>query len=252
MNNINQLQSTVMGEELLGLSLSTFSIGAIILQNDELHRTNYSEWDEYLNNPLNKELQPGPSSIPSLDPLQRIKDVELDRICRLADQGADLGLKTPSRKTSLLLFCSAKQTITEPQRERAINKLISKGATVSFEAIHEICKLDYITENHRVTLLELLLKGKFKLTDNVERDKDTYYCIQQKMTGEIRIKPYLARITQLFLQQGLWRSNRTSRILELSSREARLNTFADWPPGFEQRPAQLAEAGFYYLSIIIY
>jgi len=35
---------------------------------------------------------------------------------------------------------------------------------------------------------------------------------------------------------------------ELSSLEARMNTFADWPPGLKQRPAQLAEAGFYYMS----
>lgn len=35
---------------------------------------------------------------------------------------------------------------------------------------------------------------------------------------------------------------------ELTSLEARLNTFGDWPPGLEQRPPQLAEAGFYYMS----
>lgn len=35
---------------------------------------------------------------------------------------------------------------------------------------------------------------------------------------------------------------------ELSSLEARMNTFADWPPGLKQRPAQLAEAGFYYMK----
>ena len=35
---------------------------------------------------------------------------------------------------------------------------------------------------------------------------------------------------------------------ELSSLEARMNTFGDWPPGLEQRPPQLAEAGFYYMS----
>lgn len=35
---------------------------------------------------------------------------------------------------------------------------------------------------------------------------------------------------------------------ELSSFEARMNTFADWPPGLKQRPAQLAEAGFYYMK----
>ena len=35
---------------------------------------------------------------------------------------------------------------------------------------------------------------------------------------------------------------------ELTSLEARLKTFDDWPPGLEQRPPQLAEAGFYYMS----
>ncbi|KAK4010405.1 hypothetical protein OUZ56_019548 [Daphnia magna] len=35
---------------------------------------------------------------------------------------------------------------------------------------------------------------------------------------------------------------------ELTSLEARLNTFGDWPPGLEQRPPQLAEAGFYYMK----
>lgn len=35
---------------------------------------------------------------------------------------------------------------------------------------------------------------------------------------------------------------------EFSSLEARMKTFADWPPGLAQRPAQLAEAGFYYMG----
>ena len=32
----------------------------------------------------------------------------------------------------------------------------------------------------------------------------------------------------------------------LSRLEARLATFDEWPPGLEQRPEELAEAGFYY------
>lgn len=36
---------------------------------------------------------------------------------------------------------------------------------------------------------------------------------------------------------------------ELTSLDARLNTFGDWPRGLEQRPPQLAEAGFYYMSM---
>ena len=32
----------------------------------------------------------------------------------------------------------------------------------------------------------------------------------------------------------------------LSQLEARLATFHEWPPGLEQRPEDLAEAGFYY------
>ena len=32
----------------------------------------------------------------------------------------------------------------------------------------------------------------------------------------------------------------------LSRLEARLATFQEWPPGLEQRPGDLAEAGFYY------
>lgn len=36
---------------------------------------------------------------------------------------------------------------------------------------------------------------------------------------------------------------------ELSSFEARMKTFVDWPAGLKQRPSQLAEAGLYYLSM---
>ena len=43
-------------------------------------------------------------------------------------------------------------------------------------------------------------------------------------------------------------AHQQARRPELTSLEARLATFADWPPGLEQRPAQLAEAGFYYMS----
>ncbi|KAI9559221.1 hypothetical protein GHT06_016010 [Daphnia sinensis] len=43
-------------------------------------------------------------------------------------------------------------------------------------------------------------------------------------------------------------SNNITRRPELTSLEARLNTFGDWPPGLEQRPPQLAEAGFYYMK----
>ncbi|EFX73046.1 hypothetical protein DAPPUDRAFT_58422 [Daphnia pulex] len=40
----------------------------------------------------------------------------------------------------------------------------------------------------------------------------------------------------------------STRHPELTSLEARLKTFDDWPPGLEQRPPQLAEAGFYYMK----
>ena len=43
-------------------------------------------------------------------------------------------------------------------------------------------------------------------------------------------------------------AHQPARRPELNSLEARMNTFADWPPGLEQRPAQLADAGFYYMS----
>lgn len=39
-----------------------------------------------------------------------------------------------------------------------------------------------------------------------------------------------------------------SRHPELATLEARLATFRDWPAGLEQRPAQLAEAGFFYMG----
>lgn len=39
-----------------------------------------------------------------------------------------------------------------------------------------------------------------------------------------------------------------ARHSELTSTEARLKTFGDWPPGLAQRPAQLAEAGFFYMK----
>ncbi len=43
-------------------------------------------------------------------------------------------------------------------------------------------------------------------------------------------------------------AHQPARRPDLISLEARMNTFADWPPGLEQRPAKLADAGFYYIS----
>ena len=43
-------------------------------------------------------------------------------------------------------------------------------------------------------------------------------------------------------------AHQPARRPDLSSLEARMKTFADWPPGLEQRPAKLANAGFYYIS----
>ena len=42
------------------------------------------------------------------------------------------------------------------------------------------------------------------------------------------------------------RSCRPEAVSGLSRLEARLATFDEWPPGLEQRPEELAEAGFYY------
>ena len=41
-------------------------------------------------------------------------------------------------------------------------------------------------------------------------------------------------------------SSSTSRRLDLTTREGRLQTFFDWPPSHPIQPLDLAEAGFYY------
>ena len=41
-------------------------------------------------------------------------------------------------------------------------------------------------------------------------------------------------------------SSNTSRRLDLTTREGRLQTFFDWPPSHPIQPLDLAEAGFYY------
>ena len=41
-------------------------------------------------------------------------------------------------------------------------------------------------------------------------------------------------------------SSNTSRRLDLTTREGRLQTFFDWPPSHPIQPLALAEAGFYY------
>ena len=44
------------------------------------------------------------------------------------------------------------------------------------------------------------------------------------------------------------RTHQQARNPTLVSLEARLNTFQGWPRGLAQRPAQLAEAGFFFMS----
>ena len=41
-------------------------------------------------------------------------------------------------------------------------------------------------------------------------------------------------------------SSNTSRRLDLTTREGRLQTFFDWPPSHPIQPLDLADAGFYY------
>ena len=39
-----------------------------------------------------------------------------------------------------------------------------------------------------------------------------------------------------------------AKVIQLECHLQENVSLSDWPPGLEQRPAQLAEAGFYYMS----